>query len=310
MSLRLAPLATDWGRELHLVAQTRGINSVLHTPYTPPSPGRTVFARLPQRSPEEARAWALRHVRAGGKSVQSAEDLLCYENRGRQMDVLADFMPHGAKVRTMEAAEEAIDSLMSDGSAIVSKATFGSGSATVRLLKTKDEALAEAKRILHGGGQSFAGGWPVQHGECLWQRFLMGNDYSLRVTRITKQFGWAFKVMNRRGDWRASGSGVCVPLTPAEWALPYHRSAIATALRAADVMDSRWVGFDLLMDRTMDQWRVVDVTLAWNLRGGLIGASYDAPVYDLHAYVPHPRGLRGASQWNILLDDLLEATCV
>lgn len=303
MSLKLAPLATDWGMTLHTEALARGLNSVLHHPGVPATLSRTIFTRPPQKSPAAARAWALAHIRAGGKSVQSAEDLQLYENRGRQMDVLYDWMPQGFRVRTMEAAEEAVADL---GFRIVSKAPFGSSSKTVRMLIGKDDAMAEAYKILHGGGISFAG-WPTQHAECLWQRFLPGNDYSLRVARITNRYGWAFKVMNRPHDWRASGSGVCVPLAPEEWALPYHRYAINTALLAADHLGSRWCGFDLLMDRETEQWKIVDTTLAWNLRPGLLGANYDAPVYDLTTFEPHPKGLRGGDQWRILLDDLLEA---
>lgn len=304
MSLKLAPLSTDWGVQLHAVALQRGINSVLHTPYTPPSPGRTIFARLPQKAPEAARTWALKHIRSGGKSVQSVDDLLCYENRGQQMATLADWMPAGERVRTMEAAEEAIEVL---GLPIVSKAPFGSSSKTVRLLGTHKEALAEARTILNGRGMVFPG-WPTQYGECLWQRFLPGNEYSLRVARITKRWGWAFKVMNRPHDWRASGSGNCVPLTAAEWASPHFRYAIHTALHASDHMGSRWCGFDLLLDRNPEapRWRIVDTTLAWNLQPKLLGANYDAPVYDLHTFEPHPQGLLGRSQWEILLDDLLE----
>lgn len=301
MSLKLAPLATDWGTALHAQALARGVNSVLHTPYTTPSPGRTVFARLPQKSPDAARAWALAHIGSGGKSVQSVEDLKCYENRGRQMDVLKDFMPHGERVRTEEQAEDALEAL---GLPIVSKAPFGSSSKTVRLLCSKESAMDEVRQVLYGPGKQFAG-WPTQQGELLWQRFLPANTYSLRVAKITARYGWAFKVMNRPHDWRASGSGLCVPLTSADWELPYFRYAINTALCAADVMQSRWVGYDLLMDRASNQWRIVDTTLAWNLKPGLLGANYDAPVYDLHKCEPHPRGLRGADQWAILLDDLL-----
>lgn len=302
MSLKLGPFASDWGVALHAQALARGINSMLHTAYTPPSPGRTIFTRPPQKSVHAACNWALGHIRQGGKSVQSEEDLLCYENRGRQMDVLRDWYPHGERVPSMEAAEAAIDAI---GFPIVSKAPFGSSSRTVRLLMNKDQAMAEASRVLHGEGVTFPG-WPAQRGVCLWQKFLAGNEYSLRVARITARYGWAFKVMNRPHDWRASGSGLCVPLSADDWQSPYFRYAINTAFHAAEAMASRWVGFDLLMDRQTEQWRIVDTTLAWNLKPGLLGANYDAPVYDLHRYSPHPKGLRGRDQWDILLDDLLE----
>jgi len=303
MSLKLAPLATDWGMALHAVALARGINSTLHTPAHPPSPTRTLFVRLQQKAPEAGRAWALKHIRKGGKSVQGEHDLVLYENRTRQMELLRDWMPHGHVVRSMDQAEEVIAEL---GLPIVSKAPWGSSSKTVRLLTTKRDAIAEAEKVLHGGGITFPG-WPPQHGACLWQKFLPGNEYSLRVARISKRWGWAFKVMNRPHDWRASGSGLCVPLTADDWESPYFRYAINTAALAAAVMSSRWVGFDLLMDRETEQWRIVDTTLAWNLKPGLLGANYDAPVYDLNTFEPHPKGLTGASQWDLLLDDLLEA---
>jgi hypothetical protein len=212
-------------------------------------------------------------------------------------------MPHGAVVRTEEEAEAAIAAL---GFPIVSKAPFGSSSKTVRLLSDKDAAMDEVRQVIYGSGKVFAG-WPAQQGVLLWQKFLWGNEYSLRVARITKDYGWAFKVMNRPHDWRASGSGLCVPLTAEDWATPYFRYAINTALEAADRMGSRWCGFDLLHDRETEQWRIVDTTLAWNLKPKLLGANYDAPVHNLHRKEPHPKALQGKDQWRILLDDLLEA---
>jgi hypothetical protein len=166
--------------------------------------------------------------------------------------------------------------------------------------------MAEARIVLQGKGVQFAG-WPPQTGVCLWQEFMHHNQYSLRVARITRQYGWAFKVMNRTNDWRASGSGLCVPLTAEDWASLHFRVAIRTAQMAAEVIQSRWCGFDLLYNHHREDWRIVDTTLAWNNKPGLLGANYDAPVYNLHTFEPHPKGLKGGSQWDILLDSLLEA---
>lgn len=304
MPLKLAVLATDWGRQLHELALLRGVKSTLLTPYVDPTPASTVFARLPQRSPEAGRAWALRHLHAGGKSVQSEGDLTCYENRGAQMALLADHMPRGEKVRTMEAAEEAIETL---GLPIVSKAPFGSSSHTVRALHTKDEARAEAAAVLHGGGLGFRG-LGVQVGECLWQEFMPHNQFALRVAMVSNRLGWAFKVMNRAHDWRASGSGNCVPLTAEEWATDRYRYAINTATEAARALGSRWCAFDLLWDHRSEhgRWRVVDVTLAWNMSRQLIGGNYDAPVYDLWLYKRDEAQRHGRDQWGILLETLLD----
>lgn len=256
---------------------------------------------------------ACAHLEGGGKSVQSAMDLKCYENRVFQMDMLEDFYPAGEIVRTMEWAREAIENLRSpDGLVdIVSKAPFGSSSATVRRLVSVDEAMADARDCLQRGRQFR--GWPTQFGVALWQKFLPGNAYALRVTQITDRLGWVFKVMNRANDWRASGSGHCVPLTAEEMQTPWLRAAVNHHLDLARRMNSRWIGTDLLYDRTnrhVPRWVCVDVTLAWTLKRELVGGHWDAPVIDLHTLQPHARkdgeAMHGSDQWNVLLTDLQE----
>lgn len=308
MPLKLACLATKWGRQLHDLASARRIKSTLYTPYVDPTPTSTIFARIDQRRPEEGRAWALRHIRQGRPSVQSLADIQMYENRGAQMSALADYFPRGERPRTMEAAAEAIESL---GLPIVSKAPFGSASSTVRALHTKAEALKDAADIF-GAGVHFRG-LGTQHGECLWQEFMPANYFALRVAIIARapvSMGWAFKVMNRPGDWRASGSGVCVPLKPSEWEIPRTRYAINTALAAAETMDSRWCAFDMLWDAMAEhgRWRIVDVTLAWNMSRNLLGGNWDAPIYNLGNCTPDPKGRHGRDQFDVLLDSLLEAS--
>src|SRR5262245_42830959 len=119
MSLRLACLSTDWGRLLHAEALSRGVTSTLVDSRHTPTPGSTLFARLPQRSPHEALQMALAHIRGGGKCVQSEPILRMYENRRLQMGMMSEFFPPGECVRTVEWAEEAIHIL---GLPIVSKA--------------------------------------------------------------------------------------------------------------------------------------------------------------------------------------------
>lgn len=311
MPLKLACLSTDWGRALHAAALARGVNSTLIDSRSTPTPASVLFARLPQRDPSQARSMALAHIRAGGKCVHSEHDLLSYENRRYQMDHLEGHFPRGEVVKTMEWAEEAVELL---GLPIVSKATYGSSSATVRLLATRDEALNDARAVLTRGVKFKH--LPTQFGECLWQEFLPGNAFALRVTQITAQLGWVFKVMNRAHDWRASGSGHCVPLTPAEMCSQWVRQAVDAHLAVGRRMDSRWLGTDMLLDQRHTGnrpagWRCVDVTLAWSLKPQLVGAHWDAHVLDLYSLEPHrtpkwPNGTTGANQWQLLLDDLQE----
>lgn len=308
MPLKLACLSTDWGRALHAAALARGVNSTLIDSRSTPTPASVLFCRPPQRDPSQAVRMACAHLEAGGKSVQSTMDLKAYENRLFQMDMLEDFYPPGEIVRTMEWADECTHHL---GFPIVSKAPFGSSSATVRLLANKDEAMADARDCLQRGRQFKH--WPTQFGVALWQKYLPGNTFALRVTQITDRLGWVFKVMNRPHDWRASGSGVCVPLTAAEMQSGWLREAVATHLRLARRMNSRWLGTDMLVDDCFHggRWYCVDVTLAWTHKPTLIGGHWDAPVIDLHTLEPYkpakyPAGITGASQWQLLLDDLQE----
>lgn len=309
MSLKLACLASKWTLPLVTAAQLRGHQTMIVDPSASSSmdpgtlarAGWTLFARIDQAYPEAGRTWALAFLGAGGKCVQSREDLLCYENRAHQMGLLEGFYPPGSIIKTKEPGyiSEAVATL---GLPIVSKARWGSSSKTVRLLHSRAEVDAEVTEVFSTGVYF---GNRLQHGECLWQAMVHHNDFALRVARVTRQYGWAFKVLNRPHDWRASGSGLCQPLAASELATDRYRYALNTFLHMADdCLESNWCAADLLYDRILGQWKVVDVTLAWNLSRNLLGGNYDAPVINLHTREPHPRGLHGRDQWEILLDDL------
>lgn len=312
--IKLACLLSKWTAPLVVAAQVRGHQTMVVDPNAASSPdpaslaalGWVLFARVDQTYPEEGRAWALRFLSAGGKCIQSVEDIRCYENRAYQMRLLADWYPRGfvAHAQGPGIVEGAVTEL---GLPIVSKARFGSSSKTVRLLHSPAEVAAELAEVMTTGKKF---GDKLQYGECLWQAMVHNNDYALRIARVTRQWGWAFKVMNRPHDWRASGSGVCAPLTQEELGADKFQRAFSTFLRMADeVLASDWCAADLLYDHIAGCWLVVDVTLAWNLSRKLLGANYDAPVINLHTREAHPRGLRGRDQWDILLDDLEGGRC-
>lgn len=302
-SLRFATFATDWGIQFATAAQLRGHACRMIVPHgMPPSmqpdPTEILFARLPQADPHDARAWALAHIRAGGKCVQSANDVRCYENRALQMSLLEKWYPPGAVILHGDRWEDEMRRL---GLPIVSKARFGSSSHTVRALLSREDCRREVEEVFtkgmtHRGGR-------VQYGELLWQQMVHDNAFALRIARIGREWGWIFKVHNRPHDWRASGSGQCSPVTSQE--LWDYRFAVNTFLEMADSgLGSRWCAADLLYDRVLKIWRVVDVTLAWNLSRNLAGGNYDAPIISLHNFGPHPKGYRGRDQWACLLEEI------
>lgn len=302
-SLRFATFATDWGIQFATAAQLRGHACRMIPGHgipqgMEPDPAEILFARLPQADPHDARAWALAHIRAGGKCIQSPHDLRCYENRVTQMALLEKWYPPGALILHGDRWEDEMKRL---GLPVVSKARFGSSSQTVRALLSREDCRKEVEEVFTAG-KDFRGG-RKQYGELLWQQMVHDNAYALRVARISSQWGWVFKVMNRPHDWRASGSGQCVPVTmPELWDF---RFAINTFLDLADFgLESRWCAADLLYDRVLERWKVVDVTLAWNLSRNLPGGNYDAPIVNLHTFGTHPKGYRGRDQWACLLDDI------
>lgn len=99
---------------------------------------------------------------------------------------------------------------------LVSKSCGGAASSGVRLLRTEKEARKEIRQVFHVSACSRALGragidvrWSmrVRNRYVLWQEFVPRNDRDLRVTVIGKNHVFAFWRNNRKGDFRASGSG-------------------------------------------------------------------------------------------------------
>ena len=129
---------------------------------------------------------------------------------------------------------------------VVFKLSVGAGASNVRKIETRDEALrfiermfgpgmfpmtmneyrsdpsirslAQMKtllwRTMHAAKYALFGAypplpdtwWKPEHGYALFQEFLPGNAFDTRVTVIGDR-AFAFRRMNRPGDFRASGSG-------------------------------------------------------------------------------------------------------
>lgn len=273
-----------------------------------PPAGYQVFVRPDQKSPLQAVEWGLRAIREGRKCVQNATDLLSYEDRAYQAIVLGDNMPQTCLVRSKDMARIVLE----DGRLgwpIISKAHFGSSSKTVRALRTRAEAEAELERILSPEGLRLPGWYKTQRHEAIWQRFLPGNEGIIRLCKITPRYGFAFNVFNRPGDWRASGSGRCLPIDPGnirEYEVERFHSCVEAGRWIFNRMQSNWCGLDMMRDPRTARWVTVDVTLAWVLSGDMPGSAWDAPIFDLETFRPHPKGYKGRDQWTVLLDHLEE----
>lgn len=142
------------------------------------------------------------------------------------------------KTRVFWDARKARDFAENAEYPMVVKLAFGIVSANVRLVKDRKEACYLIDRMFHDGmsylpetlapsrfartsdrisnatrsilGRHLKGHYgvaPIQRGSILFQEFLPDNRFDVRVTVIGSR-AFAFRRMNRPGDFRASGSGL------------------------------------------------------------------------------------------------------
>ena len=183
---------------------------------------------------------------------------------------------------------------------LVMKLSSGFQSANVRLVRTRAEAerwvskmfgsgvtsidpaispLRRAARRVRGAlrrlkGKSAARDLDrceLQHGYFYVQEFLPGNEFDTRITVIGDR-AFAFRRMNRSGDFRASGSGRI------DWnAEQIDLDAVRLAYRVARQLDTQSIAVDVLrrhrepvineISYTYASWAVRDCPGHWRLHG-------------------------------------------
>lgn len=291
---------SGWGEQIATAALERGHAAKLIDlqTYVWEDAEGYFFARVEQFEPLHAvsKRWALDVAsREGIKSVIQARDLAHYERKDLQALDFAAYMPQTSLCRRVSCAERALGVL---GLPLVSKAAYGSSSSDVRLLTTRDEALSEAVLALTTGLQRTKRG--QQKGYVLWQRYLPDNHYVYRVAAIGR-YRWMLQVFNREDAPFASGSGKYKPVTAFD-------SHALNALRFADKFFTdtgmRWGAVDLAYDTLLGEWRVLETTLAWNMRAPTANAA--CPVVEGRYGEPHAKGYFGRDMWQLLLDEIEE----
>jgi len=251
----------------------------------------------------EQRAEVLPHARGycqrvatwpGITSVIAPREYLHYERKDLQALEFAHFMPETWNCTRKVQTHAALDAL---GLPLISKSNQGSSSSNVRLIETREQALLEASLALGAQGLQTARG--VQKGYVLWQRYLAQNDYAYRVVRIGGWY-WLLRIFNRDDKPMASGSGKFEAIERV-----HSGSQELDVLRwAHDFCEQhamRWVGLDIISDPRTGAWRLLETTLAWNLRAK--GANEACAVMNEHGEL-HPNGYHGRDQWALLLDEI------
>lgn len=104
----------------------------------------------------------------------------------------------------------------------------------------------------------------------LFQRFISGNDYDIRVTIIGKK-AFVYKRGVRNGDFRASGSGRLNHLTKND--IPY--DMVKIAIKISQRFGFQSMAYDFVRDKSTDQPLLLEMSFGF----------VPDYVYDCHGYI-------------------------
>lgn len=290
-----------WGRAIRDRANARGWDCRLFTKIEDIEPGPAfVFMRSEQWPPH-----LHCHVELAEEIFETRPDLTVipdrsqigwYEDKIAQARDLARFMP---KTRVIYEIKDIASAVKVLGLPLVSKASEGSSCANVRIIRTHDEALAEANAVFGGPGLPMRiggdGAGARQKGYLLWQQFLKGNAYIYRVG-VCGRLKWIFREGNRPGSQLASGSGIYTPIDRLNGET---RKVFDAATRFCRVTGQKWCGLDYALDHNTGKWMVLETTLAW----GMVDPRSTIGCMLLDAK-GNPTGRRGVHLWDALLDEI------
>jgi hypothetical protein len=143
---------------------------------------------------------------------------------------------------------------------IISKASVGSASNNVRLLKDAAAAIAEVEQAFGAGipVSAGAGNGARQKDYVLWQEFIPA-DCTWRVTRVGNHFH-VYKRWNYDDKPFAAPSKV-KPTTPVPF-LECPVSLLKFAKQFTDAAQTKWVALDILQ-RGPNDWVLLETSLAW-----------------------------------------------
>lgn len=290
-----------WGRAIQACAAARGWDCRLFKTLEDIEPGPAyVFMRIEQWPPHlqahKALAAEIFAKRPDLTVIPDAKQIGWYEDKIAQVRDLTPWMP---RTRVLYAIEEIAGAIKALGLPLISKSAEGSSCANVRVVKTHDEALAEAKAVFQGDGIPIrlggAGKGARQTGYLLWQEFLTGNPHIYRVG-VCGRFKWLFREGNRPGTPLASGSGIYTPIDEIKGET---RDVFDAAARFSRETGQKWCGLDYAKDPVTGEWKMLETTLAWGMLDprGTVGCM-------LFDETGKPTGRRGVKLWDALLDEI------
>lgn len=251
----------SWGREVSRAALLRGHEAPMFKTAKEVTGGGYIFARRRQFPPlfdqDDRMHWELWR-RHNLQWIQDSMQWGLYEDKIAQFRHFGQFMPATfVKTNPVEA-----QSLLSSGVLkfpFVSKSAFGSASHNVRLIQSKNEALAEIDAVFSDGVEASRGpGDSVrQKGYVLWQDFVP-HEETWRVTAV----GSRRHVYKRfcYPDRPVAAPASVIATQPVEMSAEVE-SLLDFSNRFFAYAGTKWCAIDVLKDGP--RWRILEMSLAW-----------------------------------------------
>lgn len=307
----------NWGQTIVSLAKARGHTAQIFTEcFQVPAVHSYVFMRVPQFPPgldKGIRDYGELHARHDALDVHprhtmiiDADTVRMYEDKAAQAEAYPEWMPETMVNRTDDEGFPATDlhdfledGLQTLGLPLISKASFGSASANVRLIQTRQDALRDLMQAFHSEGiPARRGGAARQQGHVIWQQFLPGNDYDYRAC-INGQYVCLLRRYNRNDRPMASGSGNHEPVTELNGETTAVLEKSFEFFRRNGI---KWGGIDLVFDgnagiglsetrverlrEEADLWKILETTLGWSQSAykhcRYFGANFTPTKYEGH----------------------------
>lgn len=284
-----------WGRMFKAEAdRVLGVTCRLFVRESRVPDGERAFVRLDQSGAQRDISRDLVFALHGRDCITlpTKQEALWYDDKIAQIPALARYMPATWYLTDPERAERVAAAIPWDRISIVSKAAEGASSANVRLITSRDEALAEIDQAF-GAGISISYD-RVQRGYLYWQRLVKGNAGDYRVCIVGSNL-YGLRRYNRPETVFASGSGNFEPLTMDD---ERSRAAAELAIKIAREIGTQWIAFDFVFgDDFGDPGPLVlELSSAWTMR-----AYEHCPMFDFHL---RPTGQTGERSFRIAVDIL------
>lgn len=231
--------------------------------------GDRVFVRLDQQGLQRGKSkmFVKALAKKGVETLPTAKDAEHYDDKGRQLEILKDWMPRTWHIQDKQEALRVAGELPYP---IISKSVDGAGSGAVRVLESHDQAKAEVEAAFSRKGMPSVY-TRKQKGYVYWQEIVGDNPCDYRVV-VTGPYVFGLVRNNKAGTIFASGSGDNYPIT-----LKTSReiAAMRKGIEVAKAIGTEWMAFDFVFDGETPL--VLEMSSAWTAQ-----PYFDCKMFDFN----------------------------